>query len=176
MKDTDTAQNQWSVQALAGRISALSFSSDGETLVAAGAGGEAAIFQSRDGTLLRRLAEHGSDINDISFNPTGTRIATASYDASVGIWDPATGHALCSLKGHSSRVWQAQWSPDGKRIASSSSGIPGVRVWEPMDVSQTTSTAAWAGELRAWQKARFAQRIAAANQVAPATVAPPAAQ
>lgn len=164
MVDPGTAQTTWEVRALDGRINALSFSRDGVSVAAAGAGGEAGIFRTSDGRQVKHLTEHGSEINDICFNPNGSRIATASYDATVGIWDPLSGRALCSLKGHSSRVWQAQWSPDGKRIASSSSGLPGVRLWEPMDVSQTTSTATWAGELRAWQESRFAQRKSTPEQ------------
>jgi F-box and WD-40 domain protein CDC4 len=49
----------------------------------------AKVWSIKDGTLLRTLAGHFSQIYAIAFD--GNRIATGSLDTSVRIWDPNNG-------------------------------------------------------------------------------------
>ncbi|MGI8905110.1 MAG: WD40 repeat domain-containing serine/threonine-protein kinase [Candidatus Sumerlaeaceae bacterium] len=157
-------QKQWQAPAIDGRINALHFSRDGRRIAVAGAGGGAAIFAAETGKLQTILSRHSSEFTDIAFSPDGKRIATAAHDATIGIWDPESGRPLCFLKGHSGRAWQAQWSPDGTRIASSCSGVPGVRIWEPVQwqqhqlAAELVTTSTWPDQLRNWQTSQFQHR------------------
>ena len=62
-----------------GPVAQAVFSPDGKLVVTAGGGGEARIFRTNTGALVRRL-RHGAPLEAASFSPDGSLIVTAGSD------------------------------------------------------------------------------------------------
>lgn len=112
-------------------INAIAFSSDGETLAAAGIHMDKTVklWNVRTGSLLRKLAGHTDvEIHAIAFSPDGARLASAGNDATVRVWDVSTGDLQHTLKSHKGAVTAITFSPDGKTVASGGADKT-VRLW-----------------------------------------------
>jgi len=84
-----------------GRINALSFSRDGSRLVAAagepGLVGEARLWNTADGALLRTFEGHKDALYAAVLSPDGNTLATSSYDQQIKLWNVADGKELRTL-------------------------------------------------------------------------------
>lgn len=115
-----------------GRVNAVTFSSDGSVLYAAGgeAGivGEVRSWKMADGTALKSFEGHTDACYGIALSPDGKLLATGAYDQKIRLWDSQTGTELKMLKGHNGSVNALAFRPDGKVLASASSDRT-VKLW-----------------------------------------------
>lgn len=127
--------NQVTVRKLTGftgKVNAVAFSPDGETVYAAG--GEAGIvgivrsWKTSDGTALGSFEGHTDAAYALAVSPDGKWIATGAYDQKIRLWDTATGKEIALLKGHNGAVNGLSFRPDGKVLASASADRT-VKLW-----------------------------------------------
>jgi len=115
-----------------GKVNAVAFSPDGETVYAAG--GEAGIvgivrsWKTSDGSPLRSFEGHTDAAYALAVSPDGKFIATGAYDQKIRLWDTATGKEIALLKGHNGVVNGLSFRPDGKVLASASADRT-VKLW-----------------------------------------------
>jgi WD40 repeat protein len=115
-----------------GKVNAVAFSPDGETVYAAG--GEAGIvgivrsWKTGDGSPLHRFEGHTDAAYAIAVSPDGKLIATGAYDQKIRLWATATGKETALLKGHNGAVNGLSFRPDGKVLASASADRT-VKLW-----------------------------------------------
>jgi WD40 repeat protein len=113
-----------------GPVAQAGFSPDGKLVVTAGGGGEARVFRTDTGRLVRSL-RHGAPLAAASFNPDGSLIVTAGSDGSARIWNAETGARVRALQ-HGGPVTSATFSPDGSLLATTSAD-GSARIWEVSD-------------------------------------------
>jgi WD domain, G-beta repeat len=83
---SDDAASAWDVTGrrlfplAADRISDISFSPSGASILTADRGGTVKLFRNSDGALAQTLSGHTAAVNNAVFNPDGRTIATASDD------------------------------------------------------------------------------------------------
>ena len=106
----------------------LSFSPDGNRLLAAGWSGDILVWDLKAGGPPRVLAAHHLTAWSAEFSPDGKVIATTGSDQTVRLWDSASLEPLAELHGHASEVWCAAFSPDGKTLATGGKDCT-VRLW-----------------------------------------------
>lgn len=127
---TRTRRQLWSDHA--GPVHAVTFSRDGQTIVAAtgetGLFGEARLWNVADGKLIRRLQGHRDTLYAARLSPDGKLLATGSYDQKVQLWDVATGKSLRTIAGHNGAVLDLDFSPDGQLLATASADRT-VKLW-----------------------------------------------
>jgi WD40 repeat protein len=111
----------------AGPVAEAGFSPDGKLVITADGGGEARLFRTDTGRLVRSL-HHGAPLVAASFSPDGSLIVTAGSDRSARIWNAKTGVRLRALK-HSGPVTSATFSPDGSVLATTSAD-GSARIWD----------------------------------------------
>lgn len=103
---------------------AVAFAPDEQTVAAAGGvmeapSGEALLWDTTTGALIRRLGGHRAYVSTLAFSRDGSRLATGGVypDESVRIWDPRTGTAVRVITDHKRSVSAVSWSPDGQALA-----------------------------------------------------------
>jgi WD40 repeat protein len=100
--------------------SAISISSDGNTLFAGTRGGDILRWDLRDGKELSPLRGHiGGLVTGVFPTKDGRSLVSVSWDQLVIRWDLATGKSAVGGEGYASRVLVAR-SPDGRSIATAS--------------------------------------------------------
>ncbi len=120
------------ISGFTGKVNAVAFSPDGETVYAAG--GEAGIlgivrsWKTSDGSSLRSFEGHTDAAYALAVSPDGQWIATGAYDQKIRLWDTATGQEIALLKGHNGVVNGLSFRPDGKVLASASADRT-VKLW-----------------------------------------------
>jgi WD40 repeat protein len=117
----------------AGKVNALSFSPDGNYLLAAtgitGLRGEAVLWNLKTGKPDKTFSEGHRDIlYGAIFSPDGKTIATAGYDRRIQLWEAHTGKLLRTLEGHNGPVHDIAFSPEGTVLASAG-GDSAVKLW-----------------------------------------------
>ena len=96
-------------------ISDLSFSQDGQTVVAACQDAHAYLWPIEGGKP-QVFAGHVGELRSAELHPDGTRLFTASYDRSVLVWDRASGRILQEFRGFANGVEDLALTMDGKRL------------------------------------------------------------
>ncbi|KAH0562229.1 hypothetical protein GP486_003077 [Trichoglossum hirsutum] len=133
IKGLPVVEEDWnpSLQTLeghSGRVSAVSFSQDGQFFVSASQDKTVKLWETRTGALRSVLEGHSGWVNAVAFSPDSQLLASASDDKTVRLWDARTGTSR-SLEGHSDRVKVVAFSPDGQLLASASYDKT-VRLWD----------------------------------------------
>ena len=124
-------------------IQALSWSSDGRYLAAAGSGddrdgGDEAyaswvhVFDPEKRRRILKLAHGVSRVpaTAVAWSPDGRRLVSGDSNGLVEVWEVATGRRAWSRNLHTSAIRALAWSPDGRRVASGSRDGT-VLLWDP---------------------------------------------
>jgi WD40 repeat protein len=119
---------------LEGRVTGAGalFSPDGRHLAAWDGDGQAAVYDVRHGTVVRRLRispPPAATGPGIAFSPDGKRIAASDSEGTLTVWNLATGDAVVALRRHEGTVTGLAFSADGTCLASTSDDGT-VLVWE----------------------------------------------
>jgi len=112
-----------------GKVHAVAFSPNGDTIATAGWDDTARIWETGSGQQLFSL-RHDGEVNALAFSPDGTYLATASRDGAARTWQVSSGLLSMSLplKGGVSLV---AFSLDGRYIVTEGGGIAGgISVWD----------------------------------------------
>lgn len=115
-----------------GKVTRLAVTADGRSLVAAcgipGINGQAIIFRTDNGQVVRSFSGHTDAVYAAVMNPGGTRLATAGYDRQILVHDMATKEVLHTLSGHNGSVFDLSFDPTGQVLCSASADAT-VKVW-----------------------------------------------
>jgi len=106
----------------------VTFSPDGRTLAAGGAGRALGLWDVTTGKEIRQFPVRGQP-RAAAFSPDGKTIA-ATGNSAVNLFDVATGKELRQFVGHPSRATDVVFSPDGKTLASTGGFDNTVRLWD----------------------------------------------
>ncbi|MFI5120898.1 MAG: WD40 repeat domain-containing protein [Thermoanaerobaculia bacterium] len=97
------------------RIDALAVSRDA-SVVATGAGSEAAAFRTTDGLRLFTAASTVSEVSAVGVAPAGDLAAVAFTDVDVRLLDAGTGRVLATISDLDMAAFCLAFSPDGRRL------------------------------------------------------------
>jgi WD40 repeat protein/tRNA A-37 threonylcarbamoyl transferase component Bud32 len=117
-----------------GRVTALSFSRDGDKLATAGGRpgkpGEVKLWDVASGRRpLPVVTGNTNVINGVALRPDGSLLATAGDDHRVRLVATADGRPRAVLTGHTGHVAAVAFSPDGQLLASAG-GDRRIRLWD----------------------------------------------
>lgn len=121
------------IEGLDGKINALAFSHDGQSLYAAagiaGVNGVAYEFKVSDGSLIKRFEGHTDALYALTLSPDGKTLATGGYDQRIRLWEVASAKEIRTLTGHNGGIFGLAFRPDGKVLASASADRT-IKLWE----------------------------------------------
>src|SRR6202021_2223182 len=107
--------------------------SDGTRLVTAsgvvGLGGVAAIWNVRDGSLIRRFAGHRDLLFDAELSPDGRFLVSPSGDDTCKVWRVEDGLRMDTLPQPLKEEYACAFSPDGRTIVAGGADNT-IRVWD----------------------------------------------
>jgi WD40 repeat protein/serine/threonine protein kinase len=127
-----------------GSTSAVTYSPDGNTLVAANKLGTVRFLDLATGRAGPRLYAGDGWVWSLAFSPNGNTLATAADGGILKLWDGTSGLLRATLRGHTAAVKVVAYFPDGKTLASAS--VDGtVKLWDVV-TGQERSTLARHGE------------------------------
>ncbi|MBI4784788.1 MAG: caspase family protein [Oscillatoriophycideae cyanobacterium NC_groundwater_1537_Pr4_S-0.65um_50_18] len=112
-----TALRTWETS---GRVQAVAFSPDGQTVATASLKDEAsvlALWSMADGKLLREI-NAPTLLTSLAFSPNGSFVAAGGRDGITKIWNAQNGTLLRTLTGHQGWVKTIAFSPDSRTLAS----------------------------------------------------------
>jgi len=108
---------------LADRVTALQFTPDGATLVAADGeptkSGVIHLWSVAGGKSQSTWSAHKDSIYALCLSPDGKRLATGGADKVIRLWELATQKETGKLEAHSGHVLALAFNPDGSMLASS---------------------------------------------------------
>jgi len=118
---------------LTGRVTALDFTPDSSSLVAADGietqGGEIRVWQLPEGELKTNWVAHSDSILDLKVSPDGKSLASASADKLVKLWELPGGKEIARLEGHNGHVLALAFKPDSSALASGGADKE-IKVWD----------------------------------------------
>ncbi|MBH05460.1 MAG: hypothetical protein CMJ20_03980 [Phycisphaeraceae bacterium] len=123
--------------ALVGRVLALAFTPEGETL-AAGSGvpsrsGTISLWRVPDGEPVKQLPESHSDtIFSLQFSPDGRYLASGAADKLVNVFHASNGELANTFEGHTHHVLDVTWHR-GSQLLASSGADKVINVWNTKD-------------------------------------------
>jgi WD40 repeat protein len=112
-----------------GRVSALAFLRDGQSLVIGRKDGSMSLLKWRSGEEIMRIAAHRGTICHIEADAAARRMVTGSADETVGLWDVVTGQQIRRFGGHHGAVTHTRFTPDAAYIISVS-GDQTMKTWD----------------------------------------------
>lgn len=104
-----------------GTIYEIAYSTDGERLAIAHAGG-IRIYDTSGYREVAFLKGHTADVTSVAFSPNRGTLASGSRDNTIRLWDALTGEHERTLAGHAYWVLSVSFSPDGRTLASGGDG------------------------------------------------------
>ncbi len=110
-----------------GRVEALAFSPNSETLATAGADGMVRLWNASQALAIGQPLGHADEVYALAFSPDGRTLATASgghqptgRKAELHQWDVATGQSRYRKPAHAGLVRAIAYSPDGRLVLTGS--------------------------------------------------------
>ncbi|KAL9607560.1 MAG: hypothetical protein Q9167_007535, partial [Letrouitia subvulpina] len=160
-------QKDWSsllqtLEGHTGRVSAVTFSPDGQLLASTSYDNTVRLWDGATGALRGSLEGHTGPVRAVTFSPDGQLLASASDDNTVRLWDGATGALRGSLEGHTGPVSAVTFSPDGQLLASASDDNT-VRLWDRATGALRGSLEGHTGPVRAVTFSPDGQLLASAS-------------
>lgn len=148
--DLQSTGPKFTLEGLKGRVGALVFTPDSQTLIAADTEpqAEALVYQwnAATGAPIKSWAAHADAIQSLRITADGAQLITSGSDKLVKIWDRASGKELGTLEGHNGTVMATALSPDGVKLATAGADKE-IKVWDfkthHLASSLTTSPAAF---------------------------------
>jgi len=119
------------LNAHAGAVQSLCFSSDGKILASGSYDNSVKIWSVPEGKLLKKLEGHTDTINSVNISPDGKTLASGSADLTIKLWSVPAGNLIKTLDGNGYNVRSVFFGPDSKTLASGSSD--GVKIWSVPD-------------------------------------------
>ena len=129
----------FAIRAHRGKINSLNVSSDGKTLLTAGADYTAKMFLVSTGKNIGTFAGHEGEFHSAAFSNDDSRVVTTSADGAVRVWDAHTTEILQKFtlpsrapdvdNSKTTYPVNAVFSPDGKYVVSADTNQNGY-VWE----------------------------------------------
>lgn len=126
--DVQTGAEKFEVAGHVGKVEAIAFSPDGETLASAGRGGSVFLTDRESGRRIRDLSSHEAGITSLAFNADGSQIVTGSLDRTARIYDVSNGNEILVIRGHEQAIVGVSFHPDGSQVATASKDGT-VRTW-----------------------------------------------
>jgi WD40 repeat protein len=121
------------LQGHTGHVNDITFSSNGQTLLAAagepGLFGEASLWETADWSRRLTLKGHRDSLYAVAQSSDGQLLATSGYGQKIKLWDAGGGDELRELGGHNGPVFDLAFHPSGKVLASAS-GDRTVKLWD----------------------------------------------
>ncbi|MEW6306148.1 MAG: c-type cytochrome domain-containing protein [Verrucomicrobiota bacterium] len=120
-------------EGLMDRITALEFTPDGATLIAADGftaqSGFVRLVESASGKAIASWQAHNDTIFDLSLSKDGKLLSTASGDKLVKVWELDSRKELARLEGHTSAIYAVAFNGEGTQLVS---GGPDkeIKVWD----------------------------------------------
>lgn len=118
---------------LEGRVTALAFLPDNNTLIVAdGAPAQRGIIHLwplADAKPAATLEAHADNVLSLALSRDGKLLATGGADNIVKVWDVATRQAIAKLEGHTNHVLALAFNPDGTQLASGGADKE-LKVWD----------------------------------------------
>jgi WD40 repeat protein len=113
------------------RVSCITFSRDGQTLISGSVDGEIRVWDVAEGECKKYWQGHSVKIWSISLNRDEKTLASCGEDRSVRIWDISTGNCINILQGYANKIWSIAFGFSEKygSIIVSGSDDKIVRIW-----------------------------------------------
>jgi WD40 repeat protein len=92
----------------------------GGRVVTGGWDKELAIWDWRNGKVLRKLVGHSDRINSVQWSHNGRMIASGSEDKLVRLWDPQSGKEIGKFAGHDAIILSIAFKKDDRILISGS--------------------------------------------------------
>jgi WD40 repeat protein len=99
------------------RVTAIAFSPDGESFLAAGDDGRVTVWNSSNGELMQTVLAQSEGLRSIAVSPMNGSIAVGGCEGAILLLDPATGKTLTNTPRFSAPVNCVRFSPDGRQLA-----------------------------------------------------------
>jgi WD40 repeat protein len=138
----------------AGRVSGLTFSADGRTLVSGSADETVRVYAIPSGDLKLTLPGHGGGAGQVVLSGDGSRLAVSCYDGTVKIWALPEGRVVGTAQGPEGRGHSLAVSADGRLLAIGSQDGT-IQMVELQDASRRQTIAAHEGGIQALRFDRF---------------------
>ena len=111
--DSDGKQ-RFQVPAGIGGLSAMIFSPDGQTLIAAAYDTDVRVWNARNGELVKVMEDMTVAMFDLAYSPDGKLLAAAGVDRTIYLWDAKAWKLLRTITGQPEMISALEFSPDGK--------------------------------------------------------------
>lgn len=113
--DADGKQ-RFQVPAGIGGIAAMTFSPDGQTLIASAYDTDVRVWNARNGELLKVIDEMTVSMFTLAYSPDGKQVAAAGVDRAIYLWDAKAWRLLRKITGQPEMISALDFSPDGKLL------------------------------------------------------------
>jgi WD40 repeat protein len=132
--DPATSYIEARLDGLAGMVSDVSFSADGQTIVTAGGvpgvRGESVLWNWVSGVKEKVFAGHNDALFSARLSPDRATLVTAGYDKTILVWEVASGSTRHELKGHNEAVHALAYRPGMPDVIASVSSDRTLKLWD----------------------------------------------
>jgi WD40 repeat protein len=124
----DVTEPLWEAKLDRFKPTALSVSSDGNSIAVGGNDGTVRLFEGLSGKAITTLHGHTGAVCAISFSSDGKQLVTGGADRTARVYETASGKELNVLNGHADAVTAVSFGPSSDMIATGSADRT-VKLW-----------------------------------------------